>query len=185
MVRDQIYSTGGGSLRAASRYIHGSVMGPRMVSVPKTRRLSCRHFTSASITPRRPKISALCWPSLGGTLRTRTLSPILIGCRCAGPRPIPRRSRIERGRGGAPAGHRTAARKCGPGPHGTPAASSTSTQCSVVCVASTAFISASSAARFSMRSWLVAKRGSPHHSGCPSAAAQRAQIDWPAAPTIR
>src|SRR5271165_5040996 len=43
----------------------------------------------------------------------------------------------------------------------------------------------SSAARFAMRCWLVAKRGSSHHSGWRRASAQRAQIASPAAPTIR
>jgi hypothetical protein len=41
----------------------------------------------ASGTPRRPKISALCWPSLGATLRTRTPSPILTGVRMCGTSP--------------------------------------------------------------------------------------------------
>jgi hypothetical protein len=70
---------------------------------------------SASPAPRRPKISALCWPSLGATLRTRTPSPILIGCGCAAPRPIPGRSHIARDRGGAPAGQQTSARNRRPG----------------------------------------------------------------------
>ena len=52
-------------------------------------------------------------------------------------------------------------------------ASSTSTQWSVVLVVSTAFITSSNASRFAMRCWLVTKRGSSRHSGCPRASAQR------------
>jgi hypothetical protein len=55
----------------------------------------------------------------------------------------------------------------------------------VVLVVSTAFITSSNASRFATRAWLVAKRGSSHHSGCLKALAQRAQIASPAAPTIR
>ena len=38
---------------------------------------------------------------------------------------------------------------------------------------------------FATRCWLVAKRGSSHHSGCSNALTQRAQTASPAAPTIR
>jgi hypothetical protein len=43
--------------------------------------LARRSFISAAARPSRPKISALCWLSLGATVRTRTLSPISIGVR--------------------------------------------------------------------------------------------------------
>src|SRR5271169_7111628 len=52
---------------------------------------------SASLRPSWPRTSALCWPSFGATVRTRTLSPILIGFR-----PVPRRWRIGPCRGGGP-----------------------------------------------------------------------------------
>ena len=70
------------------------------------------------------------------------------------------------------------------GPQGTPAAASTSTQCSVEAVVSTASISASSAGRFFIRVWPVTKRSSSHHSAWSRASAQRRQIDWPPAPIM-
>jgi hypothetical protein len=48
---------------------------------------ACVSHMAVSVTARRPKISALCWPSLGATVRTRTLSPILIGVQMCGTSP--------------------------------------------------------------------------------------------------
>ena len=70
------------------------------------------------------------------------------------------------------------------GPTGTPAASKRSIQSALVRVASTASISDVSAARFSMRAELVAKRGSSRHSGCPSTSAIRSQFAWFAPPML-
>ena len=88
---------------------------------------------------RRPKISALCSSSLGATVRTRMLSPILTGVRMWAPRPVrdrPQHLRVVINR---------AARHAGCFEHLDPIV--------MVLVVSTAFITASSASRFPMRCW--------------------------------
>src|SRR6516225_12475625 len=106
MVRDQIYSTGGGSLRAASRFIHGSVMGPRMVSVPKLG-AGLQHAPLVQALhlgldhPEAAEDLGVMLAELGGDAAHPHALADLDRVPCAGPRPIPRRSRIERCRGGA------------------------------------------------------------------------------------